>query len=128
MAAHAAAPVRRSLGRPFAAGHDPRRSAGGRSRAERDFNEALEAEHIPKASALLAKVYAQAMKDLPKGKTATAELFFKVCGLVKKPTDDERINGLVMERFEEAIAEARRQRQLGASQGSGTRSIEPPGR
>ena len=110
MAAHTAAPVRRSLGRPFAAGHDPRRSAGGRTRAERHFQEALDAEHIPKASGLLAKVYAQAMEDVPKGKTAMAELFFKVCGLIKKPNNDEEVQRMVQIMFDEAIAEARRQR------------------
>jgi hypothetical protein len=108
--AHTADSVRPVLGRPFAAGHDPRRSAGGRSRSERDFHEALDGEHIPKASALLAKVYAQALKDLQKGKTATAELFFKVCGLIKKPSNDEEVRRLVQVMFDEAIAEARRQR------------------
>jgi hypothetical protein len=73
---------------PFQRGFDPRRQQGPRlSKAELEFRAELEAKHIPQASALLRKVLADAME----GDMKAAELFFKVCGLLKKPTDDAAI-------------------------------------
>lgn len=75
------------VGRPFAHGNDPRRSVGRLSRAELDFKEMLETKHIPKASRLLRKMFTAGMA----GDVKAAELFFKVCGLIKKPADDAAI-------------------------------------
>ena len=97
-------------GKKFTAGHDPRRSLGALTLAERAFKEVLEVKHIPKADALLTKVYAAALKRIGSGDTRPAELFFKICGLIKKPSNDEEVRRMVQIMFDEAIAEARRQR------------------
>jgi hypothetical protein len=93
----------------FAKGYDPRRSYAGITRAEKDFREALEAEHIPKASGLLAAVYAQAMVDVPKGKTQMADLYFRVCNLIKKPRDDDQVAAFAKSLLQNMIAEAQAQ-------------------
>lgn len=106
-------------GKPFGPGHDPRRSLGALTHAERAFKDALDAKHIPKASALLASVHAAAVKGLKTGDTRAAELFFKVCGLIKKPSNDEEMRRMVQVMFDEAIAEARRQRADSEAAGAG---------
>ena len=95
---------------PFRRGPDPRRNPGGISPAEREFKAALEAKHIPKASALLEEVYNQGMA----GDAKMAELFFKVCGLIKKPTDGAAIQQQARALLDEMMAEAR-ERRAGAS-------------
>lgn len=80
------------------------------SSAEREFKSALDAKHIPKASALLTKVHTAALKGLKTGDMRAAELFFKVCGLIKKPSNDEEMRRMVQVMFDEAIVEAQRQR------------------
>ena len=117
MSADGASAVRTRGLVPFAHGHDPRRSAGGLTKAERDFRAELEAEHIPAASALLRKVYERAMRDVDSDMAATefsppqgptyAQLFFKLCGLMPKGTDKSLIETLVKETLEQAIAAAR---------------------
>lgn len=92
---------------PFRAGHDPRRQVGPRlSKAELEFRRLLEEEHIPRASELLTVICAQAMG----GDIKAAELFFKVCGLIKKPTDNAAIQEAAMSMLGEMIAAARARR------------------
>lgn len=87
----------------------PSPNPGGISKAERDFRETINAHHIPKASALLAKVYELGMDGDPK----MAELFFKVCGLIKKPTDDAAIEATARKLLDGMLAEARARRAAG---------------
>jgi hypothetical protein len=96
----------------FTKGYDARRAWGGITRAEKEFRAALEAEHIPKASALLGQVYAQATLDVPKGKTQMADLYFRVCGLIKKPRDDDQVAALAKNLLQNMIAEAQAQQGL----------------
>lgn len=112
--------------KPFTGGPDARRPAGGKSLSERNFRELVDTQHIPKAHALLQLVYGQALKDIKKGKTATAELFFKVCGLIKKPSNDEEMRRMVQVMFDEAIAEAQRQRAEMAAVAKVGSTAEPP--
>ena len=100
-ATHAVSAVRNSV--PFRPGYDPRRSAGGMTQAEREFKAALDEKHIPKASRLLSKVYKRGMA----GDSKMAELFFKVCGLIKKPTDDAAIEATARKLLDGMLAEAR---------------------
>ena len=93
-------------GRRFQPGYDPRRR-GPISKAERAFRDALEKEHIPRASALLSQVFDAGMA----GDARMAELFFKVCGLIKKPSDDEAIRRLATELLDGMIAEAKARKQ-----------------
>jgi hypothetical protein len=103
-------------GKPFSPGFDPRRSIGPVSAGERDFRRLLESEHLPKASALLASIYERAMA----GDMQAAGLFFKVCGLIKKPNNDEEVRRMVHLMFDSAIAEARRQRDENLARGEVT--------
>jgi hypothetical protein len=88
---------------PFAKGYDPRRSIGRLSRAELDFRKALDEEHIPKANELLRQVFADAMA----GSVKDRELFFKVCGLIRKPTDDAAIAETAKALLDAMIADAK---------------------
>jgi hypothetical protein len=97
------APAGLLRGKPFAAGYDPRRSAGPVSVAERNFRRLLEADHIPKASALLTSIYDRAMA----GDMAAAAIFFKVCGLIQKPKDDAIIQAQARAMLDAMIEEAR---------------------
>lgn len=99
-------------GRRFQPGYDPRRR-GPISAAERAFRDALESEHIPQASALLTKVFDAGMA----GDAKMAELFFKVCGLIKKPSDDEAIRRLATELLDGMIAEAKARKQASPAGG-----------
>jgi hypothetical protein len=96
----------------FTKGYDARRAWAGITRAEREFRAALESQHIPKASGLLAAVYAQAMVDVPKGKTQMADLYFRVCNLIKKPRDDDQVAALARNLLQSMIAEAQAQQGL----------------
>jgi hypothetical protein len=92
---------------PFKQGYDPRRATGPRlSPAELEFKQALEDEHIPKANELLRQVYADAMA----GSIKDRELFFKVCGLIKKPSDDAAIQETAKALLGEMIAEVKARR------------------
>lgn len=92
---------------PFKAGYDPRRQQGPRmSPAELEFRRLLEEEHIPRASALLTVICAEAMN----GDMKAAELFFKVCGLIKKPSDDAAVADTAKALLGEMIAEAQARR------------------
>jgi hypothetical protein len=55
---------------------------------------------------LLASIYERAMA----GDMQAAALFFKVCGLIKKPRDDDQIEALARQLLDGMIAEAREQR------------------
>lgn len=94
---------------PFGPGPDQRRHVWSISKSERDFKAALEAEHIPKASALLTKIYEQAEK----GDMVAAALFFKVCGLVKKPSDDATVQALAKQLMDNMLAEVERRKHEG---------------
>jgi hypothetical protein len=98
---------------PFRKGYDARRSAGGLTNAEREFRRLLEEEHIPKASQLLADVFALAQA----GDMKAAELFFRVCGLIKKPTDDAAIQEQAKALLDAMMAEARGRRMHGGDDG-----------
>lgn len=99
---------------PFRPGHDPRRQVGPKlSPAEIEFKAALEAEHIPKANELLRVVYADAIA----GSIKDRELFFKVCGLIKKPSDDAAIQETAKALLGEMIAEAKARREQPGSPG-----------
>lgn len=101
--------------KPFKAGYDPRRQVGPKlSPAEIEFKAALEKEHIPKASAALAKLYEAGMAALQTGDvlagTKALETFFKICGLIQKPTDNAVIHETAKALIGEMIAEARARR------------------
>lgn len=118
---------------PFARGYDPRRITGPRmSTAELAFRKALDEEHIPKASEALAKIFAQAfegveyIKDsngmfvlgpdgsplaVPRLDVKAAELWFKICGLIRKPTDDAALQDLAKALVDGMIVEARARRE-----------------
>lgn len=92
---------------PFKAGHDPRRNVGPRlSAAELQFRAALEGEFIPQAIELLRVITADAFN----GSIKDRELFFKVCGLIKKPTDDAAIAETAKALLDGMLAEARARR------------------
>lgn len=92
------------VGRPFARGPDPRRLLGPRiSAAEIAFRDLIESEHIPKANALLRVIFDDAMA----GSVKDRELFFKICGLIQKPTDDAAIQATAAALLDGMIAEAR---------------------
>jgi hypothetical protein len=92
---------------PFKPGHDPRRHQGARvSPAEREFRAALESEHIPRASAILREIGDRALD----GDVKAAELFFKVCGLIVKPSDSAAIQEQARALLAEMIKEARERR------------------
>lgn len=99
------------VGRPFAQGHDPRRSVGRLSRAELEFRAALEEKHIPKASAALERMYEKGMEALEAGDLVGGEkllmAFFKICGLIKKPADDAAIAEMAKSIIGEMLAAAR---------------------
>ncbi|HVT07875.1 MAG TPA: hypothetical protein VHO67_10475 [Polyangia bacterium] len=73
------------------------------SAAERDFRRLLESEHIPKAGALLASIFDRAMV----GDIQAAALFFKVCGLIRRPNDDAAIRTLAEQLVDGMVHEAR---------------------
>lgn len=95
---------------PFAAGADPRRwNRGSLSKAEGEFRALLESEHIPKASKLLGDIFTAATA----GDIKAAELFFKVCGLIKKPTDAAVIQEQARALLDAMMTEARARRTQG---------------
>lgn len=92
---------------PFRRGFDARRQQGPRlSPAELEFKACLEAEHIPKASDLLRRAFEQGMG----GDVKAMELFFKVCGLIKKPSDDAAIQETAKALLGEMIVAAKARR------------------
>lgn len=103
---------------PFKRGHDPRRQVGPKlSPAELKFREAIEQEHIPLASAALTELYQAGIEQLQKGTaggviagTKAIEAFMKICGLIKKPTDNAAIQEAAMAMLGEMIAVARARR------------------
>ena len=95
------------VGVPFKRGHDPRRLLGERiSPQERAFRAELAAKHIPRASEILSKIGDAALE----GDMKAAELFFKVCGLIAKPTDASAIQDMARALLTEMISEARSRR------------------
>lgn len=77
----------------FKPGFDPRRNAGGMTKAEREWRRAIDEEHIPEANALAHRVRREAIKAYDAGDSLggakNAELYFKVLGLIKKPQTAE---------------------------------------
>lgn len=95
------------VGRPFQNGYDERRLLGPRiSPEERKFRDFIEAKLLPQAGNLLAAMLAAGMN----GDVKAAELFFKVCGLIRKPTDDAAIQETAKALLDGMIAEARSRR------------------
>jgi len=92
------------VGRPWQKGPDPRRI--GISKAEREFRQLIEAEQIPRANDLLTSCFDAGMA----GDMKAAELFFKVCGLIKKPSDDAAIQQLAQKLLDGMLEEARQRR------------------
>ena len=93
--------------KPFGPGPDPRRNMmGPLSKAEREFRALIEAEQIPRANDLLTSMFDAGMA----GDTKAAELFFKVCGLIKKPSDDAAIQQLAQKLLDGMLEEARQRR------------------
>jgi hypothetical protein len=93
--------------RPFQPGHDPRRNVGGPlSPAEKEFRRLIESEQIPRANDLLTSCFDAGMG----GDMKAAELFFKVCGLIKKPTDAAAIQELAQKLLDGMLEEARARR------------------
>jgi len=92
------------VGTPWQKGHDPRRI--GISKAERDFRRLIEEEQIPRANDLLTSMFDAGMA----GDIKAAELFFKVCGLIKKPSDDAAIQQLAQKLLDGMLEEARQRR------------------
>jgi hypothetical protein len=92
---------------PFAKGHDPRRNPGHLSKAEREWRNALESEHIPRASELLRKMIEAGLE----GDVKAAEVAFKVMGLIRKPKDDAEIAELAKKLLDGMIAEAKARRE-----------------
>lgn len=78
--------------------------------AEVAFRRELEGKHIPKASKLLTKIYEAAEG----GDMKAAELFFKVCGLIRKPDDQATIQALAKQLLDGMLEEARARRESGA--------------
>lgn len=105
-------------GVPFRSGHDPRRLAGPRiSPAERELRALIESEQIPKANAALTRLMTRGMdlllsdsaNDVIAGK-ACLDSWFKICGLIQKPTDNAVIHETAKAIVGEMIAEARARR------------------
>lgn len=94
--------------RPFQPGHDPRRNVHGSplSKAEREFRRLIEEEHIPRANDLLTSMFDAGMA----GDIKAAELFFKVCGLIRKPTDNAAIQEQAKALLDAMMSEARERR------------------
>ena len=96
--------------RPFKAGPDPRRNMGGPlSKAEKEWREALENEHIPRASELLRKMIDQGIA----GDDRSALVAFKVMGLIRKATSDEEAQALARKIVDAMLEEARARRAAG---------------
>lgn len=93
------------VGRRFTSGYDPRRQ-GPLSKAEREFRDLVESEQIPRANDLLTSMFDAGMA----GDIKAAELFFKVCGLIKKPSDDAAIQQLAQKLLDGMLEEARARR------------------
>ena len=96
--------------RPFTGGPDPRRNVSGPlSKAEKEFRRLIEEEQIPRANDLLTSCFDAGMA----GDMKAAELFFKVCGLIRKPTDNAAIQEQARALLEAMMAEARERRSGG---------------
>jgi len=96
--------------KPFRPGHDPRRGMGALSPQERDFKRFLAEKQIPKASKAVEALYTEGMKWLKKGKEGPLLAWFKVCGLIQKPTDAAAIAEMARAFLGEMIAEAQARR------------------
>lgn len=92
------------IGKPFHAGDGIKRSP--MSKAERDWREALDTQHIPRASDLLKKMIDKGLK----GDTKAAMVAFKVMGLIRKQTDEAAIADLAQKLLDGMLEEARARR------------------
>src|SRR5687767_4877188 len=103
------APSQASLAnlRPFGPGPDPNRNMNGPlSKAEREFRRLIDEEQIPRANDLLTSCFDAGMA----GDMKAAELFFKVCGLIRKQTDTMAIQELAQKLLDGMLEEARARR------------------
>ena len=91
-------------GRRFAPGPDPRRARGNLSEAERAWKKLLDEELIPAAALLARQTFLQGMA----GDVRAQELFFKICGRIKKPMNDEEIEAFASKMLDGVLDEARR--------------------
>lgn len=94
---------------------------GGLTKAERAWRRALEERHIPRASGLLDTIYdaavaAYAAGDLLAGER-NAALFFKICGLIRKPNDDANVQELAKQLLDGMLEEARARREATEPEG-----------
>jgi hypothetical protein len=75
----------------------------------------MEAEHIPRASAALSALYDAGMVALADGDviggTKALETFFRICGLIRKPSDDAAIQETAKALLSEMVAEAKARRE-----------------
>lgn len=94
-------------GKRFQRGHDPRRNAGHLSEAERAWKKLLDEELIPAAALLARETFLQGMA----GDVRAQELFFKICGRIKKPMNDEEIEAFASKMLDGMLAEARARQQ-----------------
>jgi hypothetical protein len=85
---------------------NPRGKFGPLTKAEREFREALQSEHIPRASALLKAMIDRGIK----GDTKAAAVAFKVMGLIRKDTDDAQIQEIAQKLLDGMIEEVRARR------------------
>ncbi len=93
-------------GRRFQPGPDPRRNRGQLSIAERAWKTLLDEELIPAAALLARQTFLQGMA----GDVRAQELFFKICGRIKKPMNDEEIEAFASKMLDGMLAEARARR------------------
>ena len=91
-------------GRRFGPGPDPRRARGNLSEAERAWKKLLDEELIPAAALLARQTFMQGMA----GDVRAQELFFKICGRIKKPMNDEEIEAFASKMLDGVLDEARR--------------------
>ena len=95
------------VGTPWKKGYDERRI--GISKAEKEFRDLIEAEHIPRANDLLTSCFDAGMA----GDMKAAELFFKVCGLIRKQTDNAALIEMAQNIVNTALEAARAKRAAG---------------
>lgn len=81
-------------------------SAGNVTKAEREWREHVDKNEIPRAAALMESTYQKAIA----GDMIAAALWFKVCGLIRRTTDDAAIQKLAQELLDGMIAEAKARR------------------
>lgn len=101
--------------KPFKPGYDPRRQVGPKlSPEEIEFREAVNKHQIPRANDALTKLLDAALAALAEGDvlggSAALERWAKICGLIRKPSDDGAIHETAKAIVGEMLATARERR------------------